>query len=159
MGKLGFGDFLKVGALLGEAAYNDSQVKKNNNTVEYQEELRQNIENLAEWSDVELLRSFHEEYDDYRGKGLFEVNAGNRMDPMFMAYLEVFKKRKIEQKAVRCRECDRRLGYRMIPRHFSVISDEDDLVRGYCNCRCGKSRVWQIYGDSSDESYICVYEY
>lgn len=156
---LGFGDLFKIGAILGEAAYNDAQVKKNNETEEYQEELRANVADLNKESDLTLLKNFHKEYDDNWGKGLFMMDAGNRMDPMFMAYMKVFEQRNIERVEVRCCECNRRLGYRMIPKDFNVISEEYDLTHGYCNCQCGKCRSWQIYGDYNGESYINVYDF
>lgn len=152
-------DLLKVGLMLGEAVYNDSRVKKNNETEEYQEELQANIAELNKQSDEKLLTDFHEMYDDHRGQGLFMFDVGNRMDPMFMAYMEVFKERNIQSVEVCCCECDRRLGYRMVPKNFKIICDKYELTHGYCECRCGKSRRWQIDGNYCGESYITVYNF
>lgn len=159
MSKFGFGDFLKIGLTIGEAYYNDTQVKKNNETEEFKEELQLNIDELEKCSDLELLTKFHKEYDDHWGQGLFFMDTGNRMDPMFMAYMKVFESRNIERVDVRCQECDRRLGFRMIPKEFYTIKDDYNLTHGYCECRCGKSRSWEISGDPNGESYILVREF
>lgn len=159
MSKLGFGDLFKLGAAVGKVAYEDSQVKKNAETAEYREELQNKIIKLDKLSDIELLYDFHEKYDDQAGRGLFIFNSSNRMNTMFMAYMEVFKKRNIQPKEVKCRECNRRLGYRMVPLEFKRIKGEYGLTNGYCECRCGKSRRWEICEKYGGESYINVYEY
>lgn len=153
------GSLFALGAMLGKAVYDDSQIKKNNNTEEFQEELRNNIEELDELSDVELLVEFHKEYDDHYGEGLFILDVGNAMDPLYKAYMEVFKKRNIERTEVRCRECDKLLGYRMIPRDFNIIKGNYNMTHGYCECRCGGSERWEICGGCGNKPYIRVYEY
>lgn len=160
MGKSGWGTLLAIGAGLAKAAYNDSQVNKNNSSEEYQEELQANIEELSQHSDIKLLKDFHEEYDDNYGRGFFTVDAGLRMDPMFMAYMEIFKQRDFKRLEVRCSKCDRRLGYRMATKEFSKIKDESGLTRGNCRCdRCDGIKTWAINGDFYDESCIDTYDF
>lgn len=159
MATFDFGDLFKIGVMLAEAIYNDARVKKNSETEEYQEELRTNIADLDKESDLTLLKDFHEKYDDHWGEGFFVMDVGNGMDPMFMAYMKVFEQRNIELVKVCCPECNRELGCRMIPKNFSIISEEYDLCHGYCNCQCGKCRRWDICGDFNGESYISVYEF
>ena len=60
MAMCGLDDLLKGGLMLGEAVYNNSRVKKNNETEEYQEELQANISELNKQSFEKLLTDFHE---------------------------------------------------------------------------------------------------
>ena len=119
-----FETLLVAGVGLAKAAYEDSQVKKYKETDEYQDELDDNIQELKQKSDIELLYDFHKEYDDNWGRGLFCLDNSNRMDPLFMAYMKVFQQRNIKKMEVRCRECNRRLGYRMVPMDLSKGREE-----------------------------------
>ena len=143
-GKSGWGTLLDLGVMLGKAAYEESQVKKISDTEDYQEELKNNIEELDKQTDLQLLKDFHYEYDDRCGRGLFTVDAGNRMDPMFMAYVEVFKKRGFKKLEARCNSCEKILGYRMSTADYGTIRDEYSLTHGDCECRCGKRKTWSI---------------
>ena len=160
MGKSGWDTLFSIGAELAKAAYDDSQVKNNNSSEDYQEELQSCIEELSQHSDVKLLKDFHFKYDDNYGRGFFNVDVGMRMDPMFMAYMEVFKQRNFIKLEVRCRKCDRKLGYRMATEKYNKIKDERDLIRGDCRCdRCDGIKTWAIDGGFDDESCIDTYDF
>lgn len=155
-----FGTLLLAGAEIAKAAYDDSQVKKNNESEDFQEEFQGAIAELQNQSDIKLLKNFHREYDDNYGRGFFVIDTGNRMDPMFMAYMDVFKHRGFKRLEVRCSKCDRRLGYRMATKEYRKIKNETDLTHGDCRCdRCDGIKTWAIKEDFYGECCIDTYDF
>lgn len=151
---MGFDDLLKFGLVLGKALFEETQVSKSGKSEYFQEELNSSCEDLEWKDDIQLLKEFHEKYADDWGRGLFQMDTGNRMDPEFMAYMKVFEKRNIVRLDVCCDECDRTLGHRMAPRDFEIIENIYDLTNGYCSCNCGEIRGWEIRRGMDDESTI-----
>lgn len=157
MSKLDLFDLINLGATLVKAANEDHQVKEVRKTDEYKEEVQANIENFESIDDCILLKEFHEQYADDWGNGLFNTDVGTRMDPAFEAYMKVFKERRIKKLAVVCEDCGKTIGYRMAPKDYDELSPGLYAVNGYCYCKCGKHKKWEISRDYCGDTDMSVH--
>lgn len=144
MSKLNIWDILNVGAALANAAREDAEVKEVRQSDEYKAEFQEYIQKFEKYDDYILMLEFHEQYDDDWGKGLFLPNAGTAMDPEFNAYMELFRKRGIVKLKAVCEDCGRTMGYRMVPRKLEKAKRDCNTMEGYCHCRCGSRKKWEI---------------
>ena len=160
---LTFKEVVKVGAGLVGAAIQDSQVREVQATQEFQDEVERLVEEL-EWDDNNsLLFYFHTIYAEDDGKGVVLPNSTNRMDELFVAYKEVFKRRNIRKQDIRCPYCDKKLGYRMYTIKFDEMKEEENtesnIRKGHWECRCGKYGIWEFDGSYGGDTFISVYKY